>query len=49
MGDPTAKSLVHRYPQFICYETYTENGENRYGWGTELNEEGLKKYFGITV
>ncbi len=49
MGDPTAKSLTHRYPRFIYYETYTENGENRLGWGTELTEEDLKKYFGITV
>ena len=49
MGDPTAKSLTHRYPQFIYYETYTENGESRYRWGTELTEEDLKKYFGITV
>ena len=49
MGDPTAKSLVHRYPRFIYYETYTENGENRLGWGTELTEEELKKHFGITV
>ena len=49
MGDPTAKSLVHRYPHFIYYETYTENGENRLGWGTELTEKELKKHFGITV
>ncbi len=49
MGDPNAKSMVYKYPQFIYYETYTENGENRYKWGTKLTEEDLKKYFGITV
>lgn len=49
MGDPTYKSLVHKYPGFIYYETYTENGEKRYGWGTELTDDELKKYFKITV
>ena len=49
MGEPSAKSLNYKYPQFIYYETYTENGENRYNWGTKLTEEDLKKYFGITV
>ena len=49
MGDPSAESLNYKYPQFIYYETYSENGGNYYNWGTELNEKELEKYFGIKV
>lgn len=45
MGDPSVKSLVTKYPQFIYYETY----KNHYNWGTKLSEEDLEKYFGIKV
>ncbi len=49
MGEPSAEMLNYKYPQFIYYETYSENGKNYYNWGTKLTEEDLKKYFGITV
>ena len=45
MGDPSARSLVTKYPQFIYYETY----KNHYNWGTKLSEKELEKYFGIKV
>lgn len=46
MGDPSAERLNYKYPQFIYYETYSENGENYYNWGTKLSEEDLKNILG---
>lgn len=40
MGDPTAWSLVTKYPQFIYYEEFKQ---------TKLSEKDLEKYFGIKI